>query len=169
LLILLTGVFAGIFAQARSATEGGSKRVALQGQHRIAQRRLTTLLRSAVPPNEVTPALVWPEVGQTESTSRFFAPANLLDSDEPFDPRLPNYVEYTVELTPGNTLKIQRTDGLGPEQIFGREITSAQFLRQSNSTLEVRLTSNSTVRGAAGSSKTVEETSRNLILIPSIR
>lgn len=168
LLSLLGALFVGLFSQARAAGDTGSARIAARAQHRVVQRRLTTLLRSAVPPDEVRPALAWPEVSESDQQVRFFAPANLIDSDAPFDPRLPDYQEFTVRLQAG-ALHLRRSDSLGPEQSFGRGISSLEFLRSTESTLEVTLQSLGSVRGAAGGSKEIAESSRNLILIPAIR
>lgn len=169
LLTILSSVFIAVFNKSRTVSEGGAKRIELRSLQREAQRRITLLLRSAIAPNEVDPALVAPPLGESAAQVRFCAPANLLDAALTFDPRAPEYPEFTLELDPGGSLLVRRSDNSGVKQLIGRGFQSAEFKRETKRTVAVTLTAETTVRGAAGSRKTVTETSRNLVELPSIR
>ena len=170
LLLVLSVIFATIFNQVRTSSEGGGQRIEMRGIHRQTQRRLTLLLRGAMAPTEVDPAIVVPEYGETEAQVRFHAPVNLLEPALPFVPRTPDYPEFTLALDPGTgSLFAQRSDLSGLRQQIGRGFDSVLFEREHKHSLVVVLTSEADVRGAAGGRKAVTETSRNLIRLPGIR
>ncbi len=168
-LALLSLILMMFLGQTRDASLAGQTRLELRGQHRQVQGRVTQILRSATPPNEVTPAIVWPEVGKTEMIARFHAPVSLLDGTLPFDPRFPDYPEFTLRRTTRGQMEVMRSDGTGTRQVFGRGLTSVKFRRLHSRTLEIELGSTQTIRGAAGSVKVVDEFSRNLVRVPSVR
>jgi prepilin-type N-terminal cleavage/methylation domain-containing protein len=170
ILSLLSLICLAIFSQARSSSEGGAQRIAMRAVQRQAQRRLTLLLRSAIAPNEVDPALIEPELGQTADHIKFHAPADLLDPGVAFDPRTPSYPEFTLERDLSSQgLAVHRSDGTGPRQLIGRDFTTVEFQRPSKRAIAIGLTARTTIRGAAGSPKTVLESSRNLVQLPGIR
>ena len=159
-----------LFAQVRTSAGGGGARIEVRGIHRQAQQRLTLLLRSAIPPNEVDSAIAFPPPGGEDMECRFYAPVNLLEPDLPFEPRTPDYPMFRIRLQSSKgLLLVGRVDGVGAEQGFGRGIKTLTFQRADESTVAIRLLSEMTVRGAAGSEKVIEETSESLVRVPSIR
>lgn len=170
ILTLLSVVFALLFAQVRTSAQGGGARIEIRGIHRQAQQRLTLVLRSAIPPNELDPAIAFPPPGGEDEECRFYAPVNILEPHLPFEPRTPDYPLFRVRLpsSPGPIL-VGRVDGSGAEQRIGRGFKTLTFHRADESTVAIRLMSEMTVRGAAGSEKVIEETSESLVRVPSIR
>ncbi len=170
ILLILSAAFAAIFAQARSGTEGGGERIQIRSVQREAQRRLTLLLRGAMAPNEVDPAIVVPEDGETKPEVRFHAPSDLLDFTEPFDPRTPKYPEYLIDRSASEGgLVVRRTDGVGVLQRIGRDFRSVEFTRNEKFSLRVTIVSESRVRGSGGSVKIIQEVSENLIMLVGVR
>ncbi len=169
ILIIISAVFIMLFSQARSSTEGGSERIELRGTHREAQVRIAQLLRSAIAPNEVDPAILVPEFDETEEFCRFHAPANFLDPAEPFTPRTPNYPEFVMDLYPvTGQVHLQLSDGTGPLVRLGREFTGLEFHRDGKRIITVTLTSTKTIRSISSSPKEVVETSQNKIMLPGV-
>lgn len=169
LLVLLSAVFAAFFGQARSASQGGMERIAMRAVHRQAQKRLSILLRSTMAPNEVDPSIVEPAYQEASAQLRFRAPADLIDPDISFDPRSPDYPEFTLRLEAGGGLVLQRSDLSGPTQRLGEGFATVNFERKTKRIVTVTLTSVKIVRGAAGSSKTIEESSTNAVQLPGVR
>lgn len=112
----------------------------------------------------VGPTIVWPETG-TDVSLRFHAPANLLDSSVAFDPRTPDYPEFTVERSSVGRLIARRSDLTGTTQMLSRGIDSVEFERASQRSIKFTLTSTHSVRGAVGKPKTLTEVSVNRVLI----
>jgi prepilin-type N-terminal cleavage/methylation domain-containing protein len=170
ILAILSVIFAVIFNQARTSAEGGGARIAARSTHRQAQQRLTLILRSAVPPNEVDPAIDSPLPGEADAEVRFYAPVNLLDPTLLFEARTPDYPLFQIRRQPSDgALLVQRADGNGVQQRIGRDFESVNFRREDERTLEVTLTSEMTVRGASGSRKTIQESSQSVIRVLTIR
>lgn len=169
ILTILSSIFVAVFNKSRSASMGGAKRIEIRALQREAQRRVTLLLRSTIAPNEVDPAVVSPRLEESADLIRFHAPSNLLDPAIAFDPRTPQYPEFTLDLQPSGALMVRPSDGSGVKQLIGRGFSSAQFKRESKRSISVTLVTETTVRGDAGIPKTVDETSRNLIQLPGVR
>ncbi len=170
ILALLGGMFMAIFSQARSSTDGGADRLELRATHRETQVRIAQLLRSAIAPNEVDPALVVPEVDETTPVCRFHAPENYLDPSLSFTPRTPSYPEYSMSLYPvTGQVHLQRSDGTGPSVRMGRGFSDLTFERDGRRKIVVSLTSEKTVRGISSAPKTITEGSRNAVMLPGAR
>jgi len=170
ILVVLSVVFAMLFGQARTSVEGGSARIEVRATQRQAQQRLTLILRSAVPPNEVDPAIEFPPPGESKPEVRFYAPVNLLDPSLGFEPRTPDYPLFRILRQPSDgSLLVQRADGSGVKQRIGRGFKSVNFRRDDERTIEVTLTSEVPVRGASGSEKVIQESSQSLVRVLSIR
>lgn len=168
ILLVITVILAMFLNQARTSSEGGMARLEARSLHRQAQGRLRLVLRSAIPPNEVEPALVWPELGNSDMSLRFFAPANLIDDTVVFDPRTPDYPEFTISFDPTSSgILLQRSDGTGPSQQIGRNFSSVIFNRDQDRSIQILLESEGSIRGASGSTKVVQETSTSRVIIHS--
>lgn len=168
LLSLLFAVLLALFSQSRGAGELGVARLSLRAQHRESHKRLAPLLRSAIPPDEVQPAIGWPTLGQSDSLVKFHAPENLLDRGIPFDPRLPEYPEYTAKLA-GDLLQAQLSDGSGSSRRLGTGFTQVVFRRIGTRALEIELRSQSELRGLTRQLRSIEEVSRSVVFLPSVR
>lgn len=170
LLLGLSVIFGAIFSQTRSSSEGGAERIAMRATHRQTQKRLSILLRSAMAPNEVDPAIVEPAYNKTSTQLRFHAPADLIDESQPFDPRTPDYREFTLQRDTGTgSLLLQRSDLSGPLQRIGDGFATVNFDRKTKRMVTISLTSQKSIRGAAGSRKSIEESSFNSVQIPGLR
>lgn len=170
LLVLLSAIFASIFSQARGSSEGGAEKIALRAVHREAQTRLSRLLRSAIAPTEIDPAVVEPVYLESSSTLRFHAPSDLIDGTQIFDSRTPEYPEFTLRRDSHNGgLALQRSDGTGPRQFLGFGFSSVSFGREDKRIVSIELTSEKTVRGVSGASKTIKEFSTNAVQLPGYR
>ena len=170
MLLCLSMIFGAIFSQARSSSEGGAERITMRATHRQTQKRLSILLRSAMAPNEVDPAIVEPAYNETSAQLRFHAPADLIDDSQPFDPRTPDYQEFTLRRDAENGgLLLQRSDLSGPLQRMGDGFSSVSFDRKTKRMVTITLTSQKSIRGAAGSRKTIDESSTNSVQIPGLR
>lgn len=163
ILGVISAIFVLLMGNFRTTSEGAAKRLEDRAIHRTVQKRVRLVLRAAMQPNEVDPAVSYPAIGDTDSEVRFHAPSNLLDETIVFDPRSPDYPEFTIKLV-GDRVSLQRSDGTGPEQQFGRQISSLDFFRESEKTVKIDLETSSVVRGASGGRKPVLETSSNRIL-----
>ena len=96
ILAVLSAIFVMLLNQVRTSTEGSGVRLDARAIHREVQSRLRILFKSALAPNEVDPSVAWPDIGNTDTLVRFHAPANLLDDTVAFDPRTPNYPEFSL-------------------------------------------------------------------------
>lgn len=168
-LVILSVAFTFLLSMSRSSSDGGLKNIEVRSLHRTTQQRITTLVRSAIAPNEVDPAIVSPEYQQTDTQLRFHAPTNLLDSALPFDLRAPDYPEFTLSLRPttGDFL-VARSDGTGDPQRFGRGFTSVEFERVEKTVIKFTLSSEYEVRGDAGVPKKLRATSANMAQLPGV-
>lgn len=170
LLIVLSMIFAGIFGQTRSSTEGGAEKLAMRATHRETQARLSRLLRSAMAPTEIDPAIVEPEFPLSSERLRFHAPSDLIDPDQVFNPRIPSYPVFLLERdSQTGGLLLGRQDGTGPKQLLGRGFSSVTFGREVKRIITIDLVSERVVRGAAGSAKTIKESTTNAVQIPGVR
>lgn len=170
LLLGFSVIFGAIFSQTRSSSEGGAERIAMRATHRQTQKRFSILLRSAMAPNEVDPAIVEPAYNETSTQLRFHAPVDLIDESQPFDPRTPDYQEFTLRHDTGTGgLLLQRSDLSGPLQKIGDGFSTVNFDRKTKRIVTISLTSQKSIRGAAGSRKSIEESSFNSVQIPGLR
>ena len=166
ILAVLSAIFVMLLNQVRTSTEGSGVRLDARAIHREVQSRLRILFKSALAPNEVDPSVAWPDIGNTDTLVRFHAPANLLDDTVAFDPRTPNYPEFSLQFQAASRrLVLQLSDGSGPQQLLGRELDSFEANRLDEHSLEFTLISQDQVRGASGGTKTVEERSVNRVLL----
>ena len=165
IMAILTIGMGALLTQFRSASQGGSARLEARAIHREVQGRVRLLLKSAAAPNEVDPALVWPVVGNSDASLRFHAPADLIE-DVPFDPRTPDYPEFTLQADAATGgLSLQRSDATGARQLLGRGFQQVSFNRETDRVIRMDLVSQAQVRGASGNLKTVEERSSNRTLL----
>lgn len=170
ILIILSVIFAAAIGQARSSSEGGIKKLEIRAVHRESQKRLGLLFRRAIAPNHVDPAIVSPEYGESAGEVFFHAPSDLVDPTQAFQPRSPDYPEYHLRRDPsGGELILQRSDGTGVKQRIGQNFTEVEFRREGKHSLEIRLASETQVRGASGKSKLIQETSKSLVRLPGVR
>ncbi|HIB66993.1 MAG TPA: hypothetical protein EYO33_18240 [Phycisphaerales bacterium] len=166
LLALITTILAFFLSSFRTAAEGGDKRLEMRAIHREVQTRIHLLLRSAIPPNEVTAALVWPEPAGNDTFCRFHAPADLVDASVAFDPRTPDYPEFTLSYEAGTRrIILQRSDATGPIKLIGRDFDSVDFAREDRQGVKVTLRSNYQVRSASGGRKNLVHESINRVLL----
>lgn len=169
ILTIMSVIFAGLFSQARTSSEGGTDRIAMRAIHRQAHSRLTLLLGSAIAPNEVDPGIIEPLYRESATVVRFCAPSDLIDSTEPFDPRSPDYPEFTIQMdSQTGGLVVQRSDGTGTVQLIGHGFKSVEFERPTKKLIEITLESEKTVRSAADRKK-IEERSSSSVQLPGLR
>ncbi len=169
ILVVLSVAFTFLLSQSRSSSEGGLKNIEVRSLHRTTQQRITSLVRSAIAPNEVDPAIVSPDYQQTDTQLRFHAPTNLLDPAIAFDLRAPVYPEFTLRLRPTTgDFVIERTDGGGETQRFGRGFTAVEFERVEKTVIKFTLTSEYDVRGDAGAKKRLRASSSNIARLPGV-
>jgi hypothetical protein len=170
ILIILSVIFVAAIGQARSSSEGGMKKLEIRAVHRESQKRLALLFRRAIAPNHVDPAIVSPEYGQASAEVLFHAPSDLIDPTQAFNARSPDYPEYSLRGNPsGGELILQRSDGTGEKQRIGDNFTEIEFRREGKHSLEIRLASETEVRGATGKKKLIQETSKSLVRLPGVR
>ena len=163
---LLSVLFLTVFSQVRVATGAGDKKVEFRGIHRKAQEQLAFYIRQMVIPDLESSALVSPTVGTTATSLVYNAPENHLDDTLSFDPRNPLFAEFTLRLDTSGVFYLQRTDLSGPLKTFGREISAVEFRRDQKSTIQVRMESQVSVKGAQNNDRTVLETTENYVYLP---
>lgn len=170
ILTILSVIFAAAIGQARSSSEGGLKKLEIRAVHRESQKRLGLLFRRAIAPNHVDPAIVSPEYGESAEEVFFHAPSDLVDPTLTFNPRSPEYPEYSLRRNPsGGELLLQRSDGTGIKQRIGEDFTQVEFRREGKYSLEISLASEVQVRGASAKRKLIQETSKSLVRLPGVR
>ena len=170
ILVILSVIFAAASGQARSSSEGGLKKLEIRAVHRESQERMGLLFRRAIAPNHVDPAIVSPIYGESAEEVFFHAPSDLIDPTQSFNPRSPDYPEFSLrKATTDGALILQNSDGTGMKQRIGEGFTEVEFRREGKHSLEISLASEIQVRGAAGKSKLLQETSRSLVRLPGVR
>ncbi|MFA7483771.1 MAG: hypothetical protein WC314_24950 [Vulcanimicrobiota bacterium] len=170
ILVIMSVIFAAITGQVRTSSEGGSKKIEIRAIHRETQQRLALIFRRAIAPNEIDPAIVSPDPQQSGEEVRFHAPLDLLDPEQAFDPRNPEYPEFNLRFNPaGGCLVISKTDGTGVTQRIGRGLSQVRFHRAHAHTLEITLESVKQVRGASAGEKKIRETSKSVVRLPGAR
>lgn len=163
---LVSLLFLSAFHQVTIATGSGDKNVEIRGVHRKTQEQIAFYIRQMVVPDLKLPALISPTVGNTQSTLVYNAPDNHLDDAIIFDPRNPNFAEFTLRLDTSGSMYLQRTDLTGPLQSLGRSFITAEFERDQKATVLVRLTSETAVRGAQNNTRNVQEITENYVFLP---
>lgn len=167
-MLIAVGVVAAFMLRGVIASSHhGSQRQDLQIAVREAVRRAVPLLRAAVAPNEVLPAIYQPGMGASASEVVFYSTEELMNPAATFDPRNPVYLLYRMRHDPvEEVLWLEDTAGALEPRVVGRNITAATFERTGERSLRLHVSSEIEVRGATGQRRLEDYTLQSGIHLP---
>ncbi|MGE0493040.1 MAG: type II secretion system protein [Vulcanimicrobiota bacterium] len=167
LLSIIGAMFAFALRGFIASSHQGTQRVEMEIQLREATKRSSLILRSAVAPSEIQTAIYAPGVGATASEVIFCAPAELMDPATPFDPRSPVYELFRIRQVAGpETLVLESVYGAAPQRILGRQISSFEVDRLSDTVVTATIEGSTTIRGASGQSRDQTSQTTTSIQLP---
>lgn len=171
ILIVLVCLLAAIWSSAYSIFRRGTSRMAVTQQAREVVRRVTPLIMCAKAQNELSEAVLTPEIDEEDVKVDFTTADNILVPIQSVDGRNPTHYRFEIYLAADHTVRVRQLDlnsgaPTGAEKILAYKIEEIHFKRLAANLVDFHAITSDTIRNAVNAEEELKVERSAVIAIP---